>query len=242
MVAAGYRPGLVRFGIDDFSLSVSIPVITLANDIPVRALMAWDRRLLSRTQNLTLLISGLRGTYPPLKPDGTYSQDAILRGTNLQFNVGLTRNYKPSKEHALDAKRSFGLVDQPNTGWTPDEPAISVIDSDGCQPEDDVPQEEEEEEEDEGRFDTFSLSNSLESLLNHSLVRVIHMRLKYNLGWAGAETLVAETEKLQRTPDDVLATSRKVLIFRHERFQQVTNQYSPSDDRGGRQRRAQTNE
>lgn len=209
-MGAGYCPGIVRFGIDDFSLSVSIPVITLTNDIPARALMAWDPQLLSRSQNLTILISGLRGTYPPLKSDGTYSQDAVARGTSLQFKVGVTRRYKPGKEHALEARRNFGLVDEVHQAWFAEEHVIPVSDGDG-RPLLDEASPEDEDDEDEC-FDTFSLSNSLENLLNHSLVRLIQIRLKYGLGWAGAETLVAEMERLQQIADDVLATSRKVRI------------------------------
>jgi ubiquitin-conjugating enzyme E2 Q len=213
VVGAGYRPGLVRFGVDDFSISVSIPVITLAQDIPARALMAWDRRLLSHTQYLTLLISGLRGTYPPLKADGTLTEDANARGTSLQFKVGLTRSYKPGKEHALEVKRTYGLVDEAPQGRpAEDEPPIT-IDADGFP----LPQEEGEEgeeDDDEGRFDSFSLSSSLETLLDHSLVRIIQARIKYGLGWAGAEWLVAETERLQQTSDSILAASGKVRTSR----------------------------
>lgn len=209
VVGAGYRPGIVRFGADDFSLSVSIPVITLANDIPARALMAWDRRLLSRTHNLTLLVSGLRGVYPPLKPDGGLSQNALARGTNLQFKVGLTRRYKPSKEHALEAKRTFGLVDDDVQARTPRETSAPAIDDEGFP----IPEpQEEEEEEDDGRFDSFSLSSSLETLLDQSLVRVIQTRIRYNLGWAGAEALVAESERLQQKPDDILVVNREVRL------------------------------
>lgn len=177
--------------------------------------MAWDRRLLSRTQNLTLLISGLRGTYPPFAPDGTYSKDAMARGTQLQFKVGLTKRYKPGKEHALEAKRTFGLVDdeEPGPSWNSNEPALMAIDSEGNTISEIDPlqgEEEEEEEEDDGRFDSFSLSSSLESLLDHSLIRVIQNRLKYGLGWAGAETLLHESERLQQTPEVVYAQSKKV--------------------------------
>lgn len=216
MVAAGYRPGFIRFGVDDFSLSISIPVITLVNDIPARALMAWDRRLLSRTQNLTLLISGLRGTYPPLAPDGTYSKDAIARGTNIQFKVGLTKRYKPGKEHALEAKRNFGLVDEEKaqTKTPTAEELFMSIDPDKFSFDDEALQDVvmDEEEDDDGRFDKFSLSSSLESLLDQSLLRVVQFRLKYGLGWAGAEALLAETERLQQTTDAVLSNFRKVRI------------------------------
>lgn len=209
VVACDYRPGIVKFGADDFSLSVSIPVIKLANDIPPRALMAWDRRLLSRTQHLTLLISGLRGTYPVLNSQGELTGEASKRGTSLQFKVGLTRRYKPSKEHALEAKRTFGLIDEDpdEVPWSAMEDPLMTVDG-GI---DNSPWEEEEDEgEDEGRLDSFSLSNSLESLLDHSLLRVIRTRIKFKLGWAGAELLISESERQQQSVDHIVATNRKV--------------------------------
>jgi len=131
----------------------------------------------------------------------------------LQFKVGLTRSYKPGKEHALEVKRTYGLVDEAPQGRpAEDEPPIT-IDADGFP----LPQEEGEEgeeDDDEGRFDSFSLSSSLETLLDHSLVRIIQARIKYGLGWAGAEWLVAETERLQQTSDSILATSGKVRTSR----------------------------
>ncbi|KIM73751.1 hypothetical protein PILCRDRAFT_99249 [Piloderma croceum F 1598] len=234
VVAAGYRPGLIRFGVDDFSLSISIPVIKLANDIPARALMAWDRRLLSRTQHLTLLISGLRGTYPPLKADGTLTQDAVARGTNLQFKVGLSRQYKPSKEYALEAKRTYGLVDdeaQQQERPLEEEPLLTV---DGFTVREESPHDEDED--DDGRFDSFSLSSSLETLLDHSLVRVIQTRIKYGLGWAGAETLVAETERLQQTTDDVIAIDRQLFDNADKTERKLRQTYNlPPDPLVGRE-------
>ena len=140
----------------------------------------------------------------------------------MRFGVGLTGRYKPGKEHALEAKRTFGLVDEqaPQPPSNKEElPAVDVYglddtgDAEREEGAEEVDGEEEEGEEDEGRFDSFSLSNSLESLLDQSLVRVIQTRIKYGLGWAGAETLVAETERLQRTADDVLRANRKVRSY-----------------------------
>jgi ubiquitin-conjugating enzyme E2 Q len=173
--------------------------------------MAWDRRLLSRTQHLTLLISGLRGTYPALEADGTLTQDAAARGTNLQFKVGLSRQYKPSKEYALEAKRTYGLVDDEEQQQERPLEEETLLTLDGFAMREESPHEEEEE--DDGRFDSFSLSSSLETLLDPSFVRVIQTRIKYGLGWAGAETLVAETERLQQTADDVIALDRQVCKF-----------------------------
>ena len=170
--------------------------------------MAWDRRLLSPTQHITLFISGLQGTYPALKADGTLTQDTVARGTNLQFKVGLSRQYKPSKEYALEAKRTYGVVDdeQQQQEWPLEEETLLTMDGF-------VMREESPHDEDDGRFDSFSLSSSLETLLGHSFARVIQTRIKYGLGWAGAETLVAKTERLQQTADDAIALDRQVCTF-----------------------------
>ncbi|KAF9060333.1 hypothetical protein BDP27DRAFT_1339817 [Rhodocollybia butyracea] len=205
IVAREYRPGLIRFGGDDFCISVSLSVVKLAESIPARALMAWDRRLLSKSQNLVLLISDLRGVYPPLDD------------TKLKFHVGLSGKYKPDKEHAKESCRNFGLItnDAEDELRLAQEKAaveaamLNELDMD----EDDavaisVPKfpEDEEEEDDPGRFDKFSLSGSLDSLMNHQFAKVVRMRRKYGLGWAGAELLFSEMEKSQMPEEVVLQT------------------------------------
>ena len=69
----GYRPGIIRYGTTERIISVSIPIVALARLIPLRALVAWDKRLLMRTQYLTLLISNVQGKWPVLGPDGVVS-------------------------------------------------------------------------------------------------------------------------------------------------------------------------
>ncbi|KAF8889407.1 hypothetical protein CPB84DRAFT_1826578 [Gymnopilus junonius] len=64
---------------------------------------------------------------------------------------------------------------------------------------------EEEEVVDPGRFDRFSLSNSLESLMDQSFLKIVQLRRFFGLGWAGAELLNSEVEKSQQTPETVLA-------------------------------------
>lgn len=220
-VASSYTPGLTRIsGGDDFILSVSVPVISLAQSIPPRALMAWDRRLLSESQHLVLLISGFRGIYPVLENDGTYTSAAQKIAATLSFKVGLSPRYKPGNEQAREAVRKHGLIvadaedeyreqlekaalekeyeyydDEDNQEYT--EPAVE-------QP---VPEEEQPDPE---RFDRFSLSSSLESLLDQAFLRVVQYRRKFGLGWAGAEVLYHEIEKHQQTPDDALAASFQV--------------------------------
>lgn len=216
VVAASYRPGLIRFGADDFAISVSIPIITLAESISPRTLMAWDRRLLLRSQHLTLLITGLRGAYPAIDSKGQYLNEALRRGVTLSFKVGLTQRYKPSKEWAAEASRTFGLIVEDAEDELRRKADLLLkeqLDQDAEKPdlaEEDLmtllEQEDlvkEEEDEDDGRFDTFSLSSSLESLLNQSLLRLIQLRRGFGLGWAGAEALLSEVEKNQTKPEDV---------------------------------------
>jgi ubiquitin-conjugating enzyme E2 Q len=191
---------------------MSLPVITLADAIPPRALMAWDRRLLSRFQNLTLLISNLRGIYPPIGGDGTYTSAAQRAGTAVTFKVGLTLKYKPGKEFAQEAGRTFGLI----THDAEDELRIKSEKAAALEFDFDYESEhfgeavppvqapvEEEEEEDEGRFDKFSLSSSLESLLDHAFLKVVQLRRKFGLGWAGAELLFSEVEKTQMKAENI---------------------------------------
>ncbi|KAG6851065.1 hypothetical protein H0H93_002957 [Arthromyces matolae] len=216
VVATGYRPGFLNFADDDFAITVSIPVVVLARSIPPRALMAWDRRLLSRSQHLTLLVSGFRGVYPPLDSGGLYTTDAQRSGVSLAFKVGLTGKYKPEKEYAKDAVRTYGLI-QTDAEDELRNQADNIAASDDIGYDDDgisltgLPIAVQEDY-DEGRFDRFSLSSSLESLLDHSFLKVLQLRRKFGLGWAGAELLHAIVEKTQKTAEYVFDVSREDLI------------------------------
>ncbi|KAK7028605.1 ubiquitin-CONJUGAT-2 domain-containing protein [Favolaschia claudopus] len=123
IVSSEYRPGLIPFvpptsssafePRGDFAMSISIPTVDLTHTIPAQALVAWDRRLLNapRARHLVLLISGFNsgggGTgYPALTPEGAY----VRKGMQLRFQVGVCGKYKPSREHAVEAGRTFGLV------------------------------------------------------------------------------------------------------------------------------------
>ncbi|KAK0467149.1 uncharacterized protein EV420DRAFT_1507476 [Desarmillaria tabescens] len=237
-VGTGYRPGFIPFGGDDFCLTISLPVITLSKAIPPRALMAWDRRLLSRSQHLTLLISGHRGMYPSLSSDGSYSSAARRAGVQLKFQVGLCGGYKPSTVNAKEAVRRYGLVLQD----AEDElriqkekelaAAMSFYDGDVDMDEEVVvpvvPEVDIEEEDDEGRFDKFSLSSSLESLLDRSFLKVVRLRRQFDLGWAGAELLFSEIEKSQMTAEDVYRFRTKE-IKAAEKEEQKLNRTLPHD-------------
>ncbi|KAL0948368.1 hypothetical protein HGRIS_010950 [Hohenbuehelia grisea] len=213
IVASDYRPGFIQFGDDDFCVSVSLPVITLANSIPARALHAWDRRLLSRSQNLALSIYGFRGVYPVLAADGTYTADATRMGATLSFKVGLTKRYKPGKSQAREAMRTFGITPEDqqimmNGGKQELPPSLEVYNV----PANPEVREEETELEDEGRFDRFSLSSSLESLMDDKLLKLIQYRRKFRLGWAGAETLHMMVEQSQTAPIEIISRQSQILI------------------------------
>ncbi|KAI0738313.1 hypothetical protein C8Q80DRAFT_1275827 [Daedaleopsis nitida] len=210
IVGYEYCPGYIPFGVDDFALSVSVPVMSLAEMIPARALMAWDKRLLTRTQYFTLLISGARGVYPIVQPDGTLTQTAHFHGTALQFRVGLTSGYKPTQEEAADTIRKYGLkeeyearpVEQAEIPAYVDDP---YLDGDDQEPPDEEPAiVDQTQEETTTGFRPFSLSSSLESLLNGHFLRLLQLRLQYGLGWAGAEVLLWESETTQQPDRDIM--------------------------------------
>ncbi|KAF8968508.1 hypothetical protein BDZ97DRAFT_1798782 [Flammula alnicola] len=214
IVATEYRPGFVRLGGNDFVVSISLPMITLANSIPPRALMAWDRRLLSCSQHLTLLIGGFHGLYPALENDASYTSSAQRLGVGLTFKVGLSQKYKPRMEQVQEVVRKHGLIipdaeDELRIQAEIAAQKAKFFDYDGDNDEDepmpDVVEEEVPEVEDPDRFDPFSLSSSLESLMDQSFLKIVQLRRKFGLGWAGAEFLNAEVEKSQRKEEDVLA-------------------------------------
>ena len=193
-------------GEDRFLVSVSLPVVQLARLIPLRVLSAWDKRLLARTQHLTLLISGLGREYPILDSEGEYRREAKNAGVNLSFTVGLCQRYKPSKDQALELVRKHGL----KTSEEPVQPLPDVVNFDDDDDDtDDILQERtptpELEETDPGHLERFSLSTSLESVLHNLFLPVLRLRIKYQLGWAGAETLLADVETLQQSPDVLFA-------------------------------------
>ncbi|KZT05739.1 uncharacterized protein LAESUDRAFT_726677 [Laetiporus sulphureus 93-53] len=206
MIVWNYRPGYISFGTDEFILSVSLPVVALTRDIPARALMAWDRRLLSQSQHLTMLISGMRGTYPVLERDGILHPEASMRDAILQFRVGLTPNYKPTKQDAMDAVRVFRMKQEvQNLKSNSKAQTASAVGAPVSYDGDDASENNDEEPQpDPSTFQSFSLSASLESLMNDYFLRVMQLRLKYDLGWAGAEMLCWQAEKMQQRPEDAL--------------------------------------
>lgn len=208
-MAAGYRPGYIKHAIDHFLITVSIPILRLIDIIPPRALMAWDRALLSKTQHLCILISGFSGVYPVLDPNGIYSPSAVRASTNIQFKIGLTQRYKLGKAEARTAIRKHGLlVDESEKELRKE---IDISDqSMAC--ETPMLPIQDEENSDPNRFDHFSLSNSLESLMNQSFVKLLQFRLTFDLTWGGAEKLLDEVERSQNTPKETFISFRDVSL------------------------------
>ncbi|KAI0643473.1 hypothetical protein C8Q79DRAFT_979163 [Trametes meyenii] len=225
IVAHGYQPGFVRFGVDDFALSTSLPVKSLADLIPPRALIAWDKRLLSGPHHFTLLISGLRGVYPVMRPDGYLTPTASARAVIPQFRVGLYSAYKPTKEDAAELLRRFGLTENYDAGSAEgkedgqfeDFPEDEIEDCSSMDLEAELNDDEEvvEEVAPQG-FRPFSLSSSLESLLNGHFLQILQLRIQYGLGWAGAEVLRAEIETTQRSADDLLSKKKDEILLADE--------------------------
>ncbi|RPD55194.1 hypothetical protein L227DRAFT_579837 [Lentinus tigrinus ALCF2SS1-6] len=212
IVAYGYYPGYIPFGVDDFALSASLPAKSLVDTIPARALMAWDKQLLARAQHLTLLVSGLRGVYPFVQPDATFTQSAHFHGVAPQFRVGLTLEYKPSQADASETIRKYGLKEEYDAQPAPEPVEEPLFDDDDYLDEDPVAEENEavndetaeEAEEQVAGFRPFSLSSSLESLLNGHFLRILQLRVQYSLGWAGAEALLWEVERTQQPIGDIM--------------------------------------
>ncbi|KAI0656109.1 hypothetical protein C8Q70DRAFT_1014692 [Cubamyces menziesii] len=212
IVAHGYNPGFIQFGTDDFITSISIPVKSLAETISARALVAWDRRLLERSQHLTLLISRLHGVYPAVKSDGMLTHTAIARGVMPHFRIGLTSRYKPTADDAAEVLRRFGL--QEGYGLADEDRASEDVQDDVFYNDDDFAPDEPEPEAEENNspdsrttpdFRPFSLSSSLESLLDGHFIQILRLRIEHGLGWAGAEFLRWEIEASQKPAEEILA-------------------------------------
>lgn len=205
----GYRPGLIRIGVSEIVLSVSIPTFRLAGSIATRALMAWDPRLLSKSRHFTLIISGIRGKYPVLSAEGLLSKDALTHGTSsLLFRVGLTPKYKPAADQVPELIRTFGMV-----GRRPPSQDIKGVRYFVHETDTDEPFEEDEVIEDDEAF-AFSMSAALESLMNDRFLELVHLRVKYTIGWAAAEALLSKMHRLQKSPEEIIPEYGMVQYLR----------------------------
>ncbi|EMD36029.1 hypothetical protein CERSUDRAFT_156784 [Gelatoporia subvermispora B] len=230
-LAHGYRPGLVRLGTGDFALSVSLPIVSLARDIPVRVLMAWDKSLLSRFQHLTLLISGMRGIYPIYGKGGIKLPTAAAASASPQYKIGLTTRYKPESEHVYEILRTYGLKEDLAPPPSRIDPMLAFVEdpADTLTVSSSTPEADKTPKMEDG-FRLFSLSSSLETLLNNYFAKVVHLRLKYDLGWAGAETLCWEAELLQQTPEAIFKSMRKKISAAEEEEIQLSQTYNLPPD------------
>jgi len=192
-------------------LTISVPVVELTDKIPAHVLMSWDSQFLLPRQHLVLVISGFWGVYPPVQSDGTLSPAAIQSSTSLKFYVGLSRQYKPSKEHVVTSLRRYGLQSDQQNGV-----------EDGIV-EEYVDVDKESETgliEDDGTFDKFSLSSSLESLFDEHFLQLLRVRRQLGLGWAAAEELHWRSQELQRSPI-ILVKGMQEVRFR-SMYEQLT--------------------
>lgn len=148
--------------------------------------------------------------YPVLRRDGT-----LIDGANkLQFRVGLTPRYKPSKDYVSDLSRTFNLREA--NAPPPPPPNFhsfaSYSDDDDLGPRTTDNEDEEVDDEHPSRFH-FSLSTSLEPLMQDRLLAAVQLRLKYGIGWAGAELLLAESVRRQKRPEDLYESMQNVSDF-----------------------------
>ncbi|KAG8830025.1 hypothetical protein FRC17_005567 [Serendipita sp. 399] len=178
IVAADWKPGLMS--------------------TPPNALAAWDRRLLLPDQHLTLIISGFRGSYPPLSETGQVASGFA----KIRFHVGLSDG-KPSRDVVEATTRDYGLKEDERFVPEPEPapPEFDEDDPDTWDIQEKEPTPELEPVHEPGRFDKFSLSTSLNSLLNDSLIPLIQLRVKFGIGWAGAEMLLAHHTEKQISPE-----------------------------------------
>lgn len=153
---------------------------------------------------------------------GRILPEAASLGANLNFQVGLTKGYKPSVEQAMAAGRTFGLIvddaedefekqrqkEMQEALWnemnSDDPDFLAEYEEQLLQQEGQTKVGQDWGEEpvgddgdDEGRLDKFSLSSSLESLMDGAFVKVLGLRREFGLGWAGAEVVLHEMEKMQ---------------------------------------------
>ncbi|KAJ6535050.1 hypothetical protein B0H19DRAFT_963825, partial [Mycena capillaripes] len=232
IVSSEYKPGLIPFSVHgnakdgfdvtkgDFALSISLPTVSLTSSVPAQALVAWDRRLLNSptARHLVLLISGFStgasfgstSVYPALTPAGTYARPS----TQLRFQVGVCKRYKPGREAAVEAGRTFGLVGRDAEDEVREERErrerereASLFGGEG--------EKQPEEVEDEGaddRFERFALSSALEALMDAQLVKLIALRRSYGVGWAGAEAMYARCEGEQKSVGEVWEWYRQEIL------------------------------
>ncbi|KAJ6535048.1 hypothetical protein B0H19DRAFT_1383300 [Mycena capillaripes] len=243
IVSSKYTPGLIPFSVDsgnakdgfdvtkgDFALSISLPTVSLTSSVPAQALVAWDRRLLNSptARHLVLLISGFS--------TGAGDVRAALDATAVPG--GGCKRYKPGREAAMEAGRTFGLVGRDAEDEVREERErrerereaslfggeyYGDADADGNGVGEGgsafyggfgegEKQEEMEAEGSDDRFERFALSSALEALMDAQLVKLIALRRAYGVGWAGAEAMYARCEGEQKSVGEVWEWYRQEIL------------------------------
>ncbi|KAI6110185.1 hypothetical protein EDD16DRAFT_1612745 [Pisolithus croceorrhizus] len=216
--AAGYGPGIVRANSDEFYLSISLPAIDLTAYIPSHALLAWDRHFLQPGQRLTLLISGFRGFYPVLGRDGSMIPDAAFTSVALKFKLGFSSNYKPPLDQVRSAFSQYIHTTVSEDGVT-DGPAQMTLE-----------EELQHEEADPGAFRRMSLSDSLEDLMDKSLMRLIRLRRRFGLGWAAAEELLWQSEVALDDSENIFSRNEEIFSNADKAEKELAATYRLPDD------------
>ncbi|GAA6060017.1 hypothetical protein JCM10212_001175 [Sporobolomyces blumeae] len=96
LIKEGFRPGFTR--LSDFDLVVSVSKTVHSLGVPVRALEAWDSNLITGQTVYLVLLINFGATYP-------VNIDGLKRG-EVQFKVGISPKYKPSRAAIGNAFRS----------------------------------------------------------------------------------------------------------------------------------------
>jgi ubiquitin-conjugating enzyme E2 Q len=112
-------------------------------------------------------------------------------GAVVSFKVGLTQRYKPSKKHAVILVKIFGLVVLEETVFHMSVHEAMPQDLENAKDDFDDPSsdkiqlptavDKQIEGNDAGRFEGFSLSVSLESLLENRFIHILQLRIKFKL-------------------------------------------------------------
>ncbi|KAK7434951.1 hypothetical protein VKT23_019954 [Stygiomarasmius scandens] len=183
----------------DFIISVSIPVVRLAEMVEPRALRAWD-------QADEIGLERGRKTVPS-RPShfgmdsGVYPYPFSAGGEmKLKFKVGLSPSYKPSQENAKEACRNFGLIvndaedelEAEKERERLEKEAVGLLWDEDMDAPFDIEQGEREEE-----------------VVEETLGPI---RKRWGLGWAGAEVLLGECERMQLGAKFVMNPSGQAIL------------------------------
>lgn len=97
LVGYGYLPGFVH--LSDFDRVVSVGKKVSLLGVPARALQAWDSLLVTGQDVYLVLLMNLGPTYPVDLASPT-------AGSEIEFRVGISPTYKPSRAAIAAAFRA----------------------------------------------------------------------------------------------------------------------------------------